>query len=127
MRALEQTARFKAAKADIIERFHVLNDLEWAMFSKRSHGDIYALVQVSQSLRNRDADVRNAINQMLPIGIGANVMIDRTIGYAVTCLAHIVEEFHIDTRGRLKLVFETYDSMQKRDKASGALRVRSVT
>ncbi len=123
MRDLENTDAFRKAKADIIERSNVLNNTEWVMFSKRSHGDIYALVQVSQALKRRDADVRRAINQALPAGVAVNVMIDRTIGFALACLTNIVAEFEIDTGGHLKRVFEAYQAMQKRDQATGALRV----
>lgn len=123
MRTLENTDAFRKAKADIIEKFHVLNDTESEMFSKRSHGDIYALVQVSQALQRRDADVRRAINQALPAGVAVNVMIDRTIGFALTCLTSIVAEFEIDTGGNLKRVFEAYQAMQQRDQETGALGV----
>lgn len=123
MRDLENTDAFRKARASLIERYHVLNDTEWALFSKRSHGDIYALVQVSQALQRRDADVRRAINQALPAGLAVNIMIDRTIGFVLACLSSIVAEFEINTGGHLKRVFEAYQVMQKRDQESGALRV----
>jgi hypothetical protein len=124
MRALEQTPRFKTAKAAVIEKYHILTDLEWAMFSKRSHGDIYALVQVSQALRGRGADVRAAINETLPAGLGLNVMIDRTISFALACLTSIVDEFHIETGDQLPRVWKTYEATRQRDQETGALRIR---
>jgi hypothetical protein len=126
MRYLENSAAFRKAKEDIIEKFHVLDDAESEMFSKRSHGDIYALVQVSQALQRRDADVCRAINQALPAGVAVNVMIDRTIGFALTCLTSIVDEFEIETGGNLTRVFEAYQAMLKRDQETGALRVLTL-
>lgn len=122
MRALENTEPFKKAKADVIERFHVLNDLEWTMFSKRSHGDIFALVQVSNNLQTRDADVRRAINKELPEGLASSCLLVRAIGFALFGLEHVVNEFGIDTRGRFDRLKEAFEEMQKRDESIGALR-----
>ncbi len=124
MRALEQTQRFKDARTAIIEKYHILTDLEWAMFSKRSHGDIYALVEVSQALQGRDANVRAAINETLPVGLGVNIMIDRTTGFALACLTSIVTEFDIDTDGNLPRIWKAYEAMRQRDQETGALRIR---
>jgi hypothetical protein len=123
MRDLENTKPFKIAKADVIKRFHVLNDIEWTMFSKRSHGDIFALVQVSNNLRTRDANVRTAINIELPEGLASNGLLVRAIGFALFGLLHIVAEFGIDTRGRVGSLKRAFEEMQERDELSGALRM----
>jgi hypothetical protein len=124
MRALEQTQRFKSAQKDVIDRFHVLNEIEWAMLSKRTHGDIFALVQVSQNLRDRrDGDIRVAINQTLPPELSTNVMINRATGFVLACFANIVAEFGIQTKRYAQQIFDKYQAMQKRDEESGALRM----
>lgn len=124
MRDLENTEPFKKAKTDIIERFHLLNDTEWAMLSKRSHGDIYALIEVSQALQRRDADVVKAINQTLPVGVSVNIMLERAIGNVLTSLGHLGVEFGIESNGRIQRLIAAYKAMQQRDEVSGALRVR---
>ena len=126
MRALEQLSRFKDAQADVIKRFHVLNELEWAMFSKRSHGDIYALVQVSQSLRNRGAEVRPAINMTQPAIIGANVMLSRAYGWVLLCFGNITAEFGIQTNGKAEKLLEKFEAMQKSDERREVFRIKPV-
>lgn len=126
MRALEQLPRFKDAQIDVVKRFYVLNDLEWTMLSKRSHGDIYALVQVSQSLRNRGAEVRPAINMTQPASVSANVMLSRAYGWVLLCFANIAAEFGIQTNGRAEQLFEKFNAMQQSDERTGVLRINPI-
>jgi hypothetical protein len=97
------------------------------MWSKRSHGDIYALVQVSQNMRDRGADVRAAISQTLPPDLSTNIMLNRAAGFVLTCFANIVAEFGIQTNGRAQTIFDKYKAMQERDEESGALKIRATT
>ncbi len=116
MQALEKTPAFKQAKAEIIERDNLLNELEWAMWSKRAHGDIYALVQVSTNLATRGTDVRSPIVKEVPFGIMANVLLMRAIGFALVAAAHIVSEFRIDGPARiLDECMKKYGAFQQRD------------
>jgi hypothetical protein len=63
------------------------------MWSKRVHGDIYALVNVAQRLSNRTADVRHAINTEKPYALSVNIYLMRAIGVALLGLGSIIEEF----------------------------------
>ena len=126
MRALEQSPRFKKARADVIKRLHALNDLEWEMLSKRSHGDISALVQVSQNLRYRGAEVGPAINLTQPAAKGANIMLNWASRWVLLCLGHIVAEFGIETNGKVERLFKKFENMQESDDRSGALRINPV-
>ena len=123
MRALESTERFKKAKADVVSRYHLLNDLEWEMWSKRAHGDIYALVEVSQSLVQRGSDIRIAVNAAPPPGIGVNVMLMRGIGFAAAALANVAQEFGVQTNGRAEACVKKYGEMQERDEKTLALKL----
>jgi hypothetical protein len=127
MRALEQTAEFKAAKKDVTERFHLISDNVCGMWSKRSHGDIYALVQVAEALRGRNDDVRTPINQTLPPGIGVNSMLSQATAYAFSCLGMIVTVFGVQANEKVKQLWGAVEAMQARDEASGALRPPSAT
>jgi len=116
MRTLEQTQAFKKAKAAIVERDHLLNEIEWAMWSKRAHGDIYALVQISTNLATRSTDVRSPIVKEVPFGIMANVLLMRAIGFALVATAHIVAEFKIDGPAPLlEECMNKYGTLQLRD------------
>lgn len=123
MRSQENSQVFKDARNDIIKRFHLLSDVEWVYFSKRSHGDIYALVEVSQNLRIRDADVYRAINKVLPEGKGANILLDRVIGFALISLLEIANEFGMSKQANIEAFTNSYREMQEVDKATGALRI----
>ncbi len=123
MRTLENTQEFKNAKSDVVQRFSLMSEDEWTAWSKRSHGDVLALVQVSQNLRARGSDVRAAVNTELPQGVAVNGYLMRAIGFALFALAHLCVEFDVDTRGQLTVVSGAYERMQELDAASGALRV----
>ena len=118
MRELERTTPFVDAKKAIVERDHLLSYVEWEMWSKRAHGDIYALVQVSVTLRDRDGDVRGAIIREVPFGVMANVLLLRAIEFSLVLTKHVIEEFGI---GRaiepLGNAIRSYEKMQERDLA----------
>lgn len=125
MRELENTDAFKKAKEDVIARFHLLNELEWTMWSKRSHGDIFSLMQVSKNLRSRDSNIRVAINKELPQGLASNGLLMRAIGFVLFTLVQIAAEFVIDTGGKVKSLLAKFKRMQSSDEASGALKVET--
>ena len=116
MRQIEMSGDFKAAIADVIAKYHLLNDLEWTMWSKRSHGDIYALVEVSQALTVRDADIRLAVNKTRRPEIEVNAMLNRAIGFTLMGLGAIVSEFEIDTKGRAQDISENYKRLRNSGK-----------
>jgi hypothetical protein len=123
MRDVERTAEFSKAKADVQAAYHVLDDVEWAMWSKRTHGDIYALVDVSQKLSARGTDVRAAINGEKPTAKFVNAHLMRAIGLCLLAFGSIVQEFEIQA-GSVYAGFEArYEAMQQRDEKSGALKV----
>ena len=123
MRDVERTAEFRKAKADVQAAYHVLDDMEWTMWSKRTHGDIYALVDVSQKLTARGDDVRAAINGEKPDGKSANGHIMRAIGLCLLAFGSIVQEFEIQA-GPVYADFEArYGEMQRRDDERGVLKV----
>ncbi len=123
MRAIEKTSAFTKAKAAIVERDHLLHDLEWATWSKRTHGDIQALVQVSINLANRSTDVRTPIVKEVPFGIMANVLLMRAIGFALIAAAHIVSEFKIvGPTPLLEECMKKYGALQLRDEQARAAR-----
>jgi hypothetical protein len=123
MREVERSAEFGKAKADVQAAYHVLSDTEWKMWSKRTHGDIYALVDVSQKLAARGDDVRAAINGEKPDGKSANAHIMRAIGLCLLAFGSIVQEFGIQA-GSVYEGFEArYGAMQRRDEDSAALMV----
>jgi len=123
MRQVEDTPQFQAAKADIQARYHILDSDEWRMRSKRTHGDIYALVDVSNKLSGRDGDVSSAINRELPADKFVNGHLMRAIGLAIFALHNIVQEFQIDADAVVADFVNRYDAMQRRDDETGALRV----
>ena len=96
------------------------------MLSKRSHGDISALVQVSHNFGYRGAEVGRAINLTQHAGKGANIMLNRAFGWALLCLGHIVAEIGIETNGRVERLFKKFENMQESDDRSGALRINPV-
>jgi len=119
MRELERSRDFVATKKAIIERDHLLNYAEWEMWSKRAHGDIYALVQMSVNLRGRDSDIRGAILREVPFGIMANVLITRAIGFSIVLLKHVIEEFRIAAAmPSLVAAAKEYGEIQARDRAA---------
>ena len=126
MQALENTPAFRNAQADVIKRFNLLGENEQTMFSKRSHGDIYALVQVSNNLRSRDANIHRAINKELPEGTAANVLLNRATGFALAALLHVAAEFGISA-ARIRSLVETYEQKQKSDEDTGVLCVGNHT
>ena len=130
MRAIEDSARFKQAKKAIVARDHLLNDIEWTMWSKRAHGDIYALVQVSVNLAQRTEDVRTPIIREVPFGIMGNVLLTRAIGFSLMVVKHIVEEFKIlGPAPVLEECLLKYADIQERDAQARATQnaVRSTT
>jgi len=126
MREVERTPEFRKAKADVQASYHVLDDLEWAMWSKRTHGDIYALVDVSQKLSARGGDVHAAINGEMPVGRFVNAHVMRAIGLCLLALGSIVEEFEIQVGSLFADFSERYEAMQNRDQESGALTVADM-
>jgi hypothetical protein len=123
MRQVEATPQFQAAKVDVQTRYHVLDETEWKMWSKRTHGDIYALVDVSKKLSARDGDVCAAINREMPAGKFVNGHLMRAIGLAVFALHNIVQEFQIDADAIVADFVARYEAMQRRDDETGVLRV----
>jgi hypothetical protein len=122
MQAVEGTGPFVEAKREVQDECHILDDTEWKNWSKRSHGDISALVDVSQKLSTRDEDVRTAIVRNLPPGQAVNIYLMRAIGVTLTALQNVAEEFG---GGILDLVAELvrrYDEMQQGDQRTGALQ-----
>jgi hypothetical protein len=122
MREVEDTEPFRQAKREVQDEYHILDDAEWKYWSKRSHGDISALVDVSQKLSARDEDVRTAIVRELPPGQAVNVYLMRAIGVALLALQNVVDEFG---GGILDLVAELvrrYDEVQQRDERTGTLQ-----
>jgi hypothetical protein len=127
MRDVERTAEFRKAKADVQMAHHVLDDMEWTMWSKRTHGDIYALVDVSHKLTTRGDDVRAAINGEKPHGKSANGHIMRAIGLCLLAFGNIVQEFGMQA-GSVYADFEArYGAMQRRDYDSGTLKAEVGT
>ncbi|HEV2741456.1 MAG TPA: hypothetical protein VGU66_23045 [Candidatus Elarobacter sp.] len=114
MRQIEATADYKAAMATVVAKYHLLNDLEWTMWSKRSHGDIYALVEVSQELAVRDGNVRRAANKTRRPEKEVDAMLQRGAGFILVAFNALVSEFGIDTRGRLKDLADKYERLQQR-------------
>lgn len=127
MRKVEGTPEFRNAKADVQAAYHVLDDLEWTMWSKRTHGDIYALVDVSQRLTARGDDVRAAINAEKPDGRSANAHIMRAIGLCLLAFGSIVQEFGIQAGSVYADFVARYGAMQQRDEESGALKIGGLT
>jgi hypothetical protein len=125
LRDVERSEEFKKAKADAQAALHVLSDIEWAMGSKRTHGDIYALVDVSHKLSVRGEDVRAAINGENPAGRYVNAQIMRAIGLCLLALGNLIEEFGIQAVAVYKGLESRYGDMQERDEETGALKVRA--
>jgi len=123
MRALEMTQQFKIARADVIKRFHLPDDFQSSMLSKRSHGDVYALVEVSNNLRNREQDIRRAINKVILDGIAANILIHRATSITLAALVQVAAEFGMTHEQTVKSLFASYEQMQQRDKKTGALNI----
>jgi len=116
MQALERSPKFVAIKKDIAERDHLLNETEWAMWSKRVHGDIYALVQVSTNLANRGDDVRGPIIREVPYGLMGNVLLSRATGFALVVVKHMIDTFKIDVPNSiLHDCLDAYATIQARD------------
>jgi hypothetical protein len=126
MRSIERTEEYKNARNEIVARAHLMDEFELTMLSKRNHGDIFALVQVSQNLRGRGTDVRRPISQTMPAGIAVNSGLSRVTGFVITCLSHIIDEFGIDTTGRLESIYHKQSIAMQRDAESGALNVPSL-
>ena len=127
MREVERSPEFCKAKADLQAAYHVLGDMEWKMWSKRTDCDVYALVDVSQKLAARGDDVRAAISREKPDGKSANAHIMRAIGLCLLAFGSIIQEFGIQA-GSVYADFEArYGAMQRRDKESGALKVAVST
>ncbi len=118
MRTLENTQEFKDAKSDVVQRFSLMSEDEWTAWSKRSHGDVLALVQVSQNLRARGSDVRVADHLELPQGVAVNGYLMRAIGFALFALVQLCAEFEVDMRGRLADLASAYEHMHERDAAT---------
>lgn len=96
MRQLEQSQEFKEARAHVFADLRIMNDMERTMWSKRSHGDIYALVQVSVNLANRpDGDVKTPIVSKLPYGVAREILLSRAIGNLLVVATHLVAAFQI--------------------------------
>jgi hypothetical protein len=129
-RAIEESNRFKQAKKAIVERDHLLNDIEWTMWSKRAHGDIYALVQVSVNLAARSEDVRSPIIKEVPFGVMGNVLLTRAIGFSLMVAKHVIEEFGILVPASvLQECIGKYAAIQERDAQVHAaqMAVKNVT
>lgn len=124
MRKIEEQPKFKAAKKAIGERDSLLNDMEWAMWSKRTHGDIYALVQVAQNLAQRtDADIRKPIVREVPYDIMGNVLLSRGIGFGLMIAKHVIATFEIAVPVEvLKECIEKYALIQQRDEQARLAR-----
>lgn len=123
MRDLERTVDFTRAKDEVQAAFHVLDDIEWTMWSKRTHGDIYALVDVSQKLAVRGTDVRGAINDERPAGKSVNGHLMRAIGLCLLALGNVLQEFDLQA-GTVYTVLESrYGTMQERDEQTGVLKM----
>lgn len=121
MRQLEQSAEFKDARDAIVARLHLLNAVEFTMWSKRAHGDIYALVQVSLNLARRGGDIRQPILAEVPYGIVADVMLERAIGFALVVLTRIASRFQIAIpREVLEEYGNQYGAIQQRHREAKA-------
>jgi len=116
MRVLENTARFQQAQSDVMQRFSLLNKLLWDMWSKRTHGDIFALVQVARNLSKRGPDVRAAVNTVEPRKIRADSMLQSATGFMLSMLSALVEEFGVDVRQELSGMIREFGDLQLRDK-----------
>ena len=121
MRDVEGRKPFRKAKQDVQDQYHVLDDKEWEAWSKRSHGDILALMDVSRKLSARGKDVRTAIVQDFPPDQAVNAYLMRAIGVTLLAVQNVVEEFEGDLRPVAGLVAR-YDEMFQRDEQTGALR-----
>ena len=96
MRQIEKSREFMDARAAVVSELRMMSDMEWAMWSKRSHGDIYALVQVSVNLANRTSgDVRQPILAEVPFGVAVEIWLSRAIGNLIVILTHLVATFEI--------------------------------
>jgi len=124
MRKIEERPKFKAAKKAIGERDSLLNDMEWAMWSKRTHGDIYALVQVAQNLAQRtEADIRKPIVREVPYEIMGNVLLSRGIGFGLMIAKHVIATFGIAVPVEtLKECIDQYAMIQERDERARLAR-----
>jgi hypothetical protein len=126
MQDVEREPAFQAAKTAAQAQHHVLADIEWSANSKRTHGDIIALIDVSQKLSRRDGDVRFAINHELPVGVLVNARLMRAIGLTLFATKNLAEEFGIDMYARLAGLVTRFDAMQERDRQTGVLAVPTI-
>jgi hypothetical protein len=113
MRQLERTPEFQEARDAVADEVHLINDVESTMWSKRSHGDIYALVQVSVNLARRGSDVRAPIVAEVPYGIMVDVLLVRAIGFALVALNYIIATFRPNVpKELLDQIVEDYGKLQ---------------
>lgn len=121
MQALEKQQQ--PARKVIAERDHLLNDMEWTMWSKRAHGDIYALVQVATNLATRGADIRTPIIREVPFGLMGDILLSRAIGFSLMVLKHLIETFKINVPGAVvDDLLVKYATLQNRDTQEQAAR-----
>lgn len=116
MRNLENQPRFQEAREKVMKKAALLSPFLWSMWSKRSHGDIFSLIQVARKLTMRGPDVRQAVNSVGPFDLNLAVMLQSATGFTIAMLVAIGKQFQIDAVDEVNNVIEQYGKLQERDK-----------
>ena len=96
MRRVETSKRFVKERKELNAELNLLTEREHALWSKRVHGDVFTLLQVSVSLRDHgDGDVRKAINVEPPAGEMVDALLSRASGFALVLGDQITHAFGI--------------------------------
>jgi hypothetical protein len=113
MRQIERSVEFQEARNAVAGDIHLIGEFESTMWSKRSHGDIFALVQVSVNLAHRGSDVRTPIVAEVPHGIMADILLVRAIGFAIVALNYVIATLRPDVpKEILDKILEDYGTVQ---------------